>query len=54
MGSIPIIELDLSDSKKRGQAYGETAGSNIKRLREIYKELFREMISVIYKGISVS
>lgn len=42
MGSIPVIELDLPDSKKRGQAYGETAGSIIKKLVEIYKELFRE------------
>ena len=42
MGSIPVIELDLPDSKERGQAYGETAGSIIKNLVEIYKELFRE------------
>ena len=42
MGSIPVIELDQPDSRKRGQAYGETAKSNIKKLLEIYKELFIE------------
>ncbi len=42
MGSIPVIELDLPDSKKRGQVYGEAAGGIIKKLLEIYKELFRE------------
>lgn len=42
MGSIPVIELDQPDSQKRGEAYGEAAGSIIKKLLEIYKELFRE------------
>jgi len=40
MGSIPVIELDLLDSNKRGQAYGEATGNTIKKLLEIYKELF--------------
>ncbi len=40
MASIPIIELDQSDPVKRGQVYGEAAGNSIKKLLEIYKELF--------------
>lgn len=40
--SIPVIELDQADSSKRGQAYGEAAGSAIRSLLELYKELFRK------------
>jgi len=42
MGSIPVIELDQPDSRKRGQAYGEAAGGIIKNTLGIYKELFHE------------
>ena len=41
MRLIPIIELDMPDSKKRGNAYGEATRDIIKRLLEIYQELFR-------------
>ena len=52
MGSIPVIELDIPDSKERGQAYGETAGSIIKNIVEIYKELFRGKTGFTWDKIS--
>lgn len=42
MGSIPVIELDLSDPVKRGEIYGEAARGQIKMLLEIYKRIFAE------------
>jgi len=51
MGSIPVIELDQPGYRKRGQAYGETAGSTIKKLLEIYKELFMKNTGFTWEEI---
>ena len=39
--SIPIIELEASDPKQRGRAYGEAARNRIQTILDVYREIFQ-------------
>ena len=39
--TIPIIELESSDPKERGRAYGEAARDKIKTILDVYREIFQ-------------
>ena len=49
--AIPVIELDVNDPVIRGEIYGETARSSIKRLFEIYRDLYRESTGLTWDEI---
>ena len=40
---IPIIELDQSDPRQRGLAYGESARTLIHRVLEVYRDIFHHI-----------
>jgi len=41
--SIPIVELNATDPKKRGQAYGEAARDRIAAIIAVYREIFQRI-----------
>jgi len=41
--SIPVVELNAADPKKRGQAYGEAARDRIDAIIAVYREIFQRI-----------
>jgi len=49
--SIPIIELNQPDPKKRGQAYGEAARERIHAIIDKYREIFQRITGETWETI---
>ena len=41
--TIPVIELNQTDPKQRGQAYGEAARQRIENILAVYREIFHRI-----------
>ena len=51
MGAIPIINIDASSPRARGQVYGEAARPSIHQILGVYRELFGEISGCTWKAI---